>query len=868
MSVPCRVGGVQTWKLIVGTNEACSAMNTVASRGTGEGWEPQHGGGDPFFAFMESVPDAMVVVDATGVVQAVNRHAERLFDYAKGALVGASVECLMPLEFRENHQQHVVAHAKDPRYRPLRAGLELYGLSRTGRRFPVEISLSPFERAEGLLIVATIRDVSERKSVERALRDSEAMWRSLVEHAPDFIATIQRDGTIGFANRSMGGMAVAELEGSSFYALLAPPYHDIARHCVKRVFESGGSTGCEVRGGEGLGNAWYSCRFGGVSQRETVEAAIVICTDISNRKRAEQALDERNASLHLLQVITSAANEAYTSEEAMVIVLREMCAFMCWPVGHACMVETGPDRACAPTVLWHVEDEEKWSPLRAACEYPGAEVDNELWTRVLETGQPTWQTLIAVEMGEGVLGTAQALGIQLALALPVLVGSRTAAVLTFYSTSWSPPEEPLLDLMRPVSIQLGRVLERERAAAALAASEAKYQDLYNQAPDLFASVEIGSGKLVRCNQRFCDVTGFDREALMNRPVYEVLHPASLEQAKRMFDQIVEQGEVRDVELTLRGRDGAELDVSVSATAVRDRKGQVRYSRSVWRDITERKRAERALEEARESLESSVALRTGELEQEVLDRKQAETELRDERNKAQQYLKQLRSLASEVSMAEERERRRIAGELHDHIGQNLAMTNVKLGQLRAAGPAPDMIGVVDEARQLLLQAIAQTRSLTFELTSPLLYQLGLAAAIEDLCQRMERDYGIAIYFRDDHRPKPLRREVEVVLFRAVRELLCNIRKHAGAKAAEIALLRKGAFVEVNVEDDGVGFDATEVGMGFSRTGGFGLFNLRERLDHVGGRLRILSNEGDGTCIALTVPIAQEEDMEEKDGWKSR
>jgi signal transduction histidine kinase len=218
--------------------------------------------------------------------------------------------------------------------------------------------------------------------------------------------------------------------------------------------------------------------------------------------------------------------------------------------------------------------------------------------------------------------------------------------------------------------------------------------------------------------------------------------------------------------------------------------------------------------------------------------------------------ELRSLASQLSLTEERERRRIATELHDHIGQTLALCKIKLGMLQESASA-GLLESMDEIRKLIDQTIQYTRSLTSELSPPILYELGFEATVEWLGEKILKQYGILFHFEDDGQPKPICDEARVLLFQAVRELLVNVTKHAQARNVRVSIRRDGKDVRINVEDDGVGFHASEIGSYISRTG-FGLFSIRERLNYIGGYLEVESEPGHGTLVTLVAPMKIEKD----------
>ena len=221
-----------------------------------------------------------------------------------------------------------------------------------------------------------------------------------------------------------------------------------------------------------------------------------------------------------------------------------------------------------------------------------------------------------------------------------------------------------------------------------------------------------------------------------------------------------------------------------------------------------------------------------------------------------YQERLRSLASELALAEERVRRRIATALHDRIGQTLALSKVKLGQLGEEAAAAGLDGQVAEVRDLIDSAVRDTRSLTFELSPPILYEVGLEAAIDWLADQIHRDHKIEVRFHDDRQPKPLDDHVRVVLYQAARELLLNIVKHANASAADVSVRRSGQEVQIVVEDDGQGLDIAKLPSNVTGSHGFGLFSIRERLSLVDGHLDIESEIGQGCRMTLWAPLKKE------------
>ena len=224
-----------------------------------------------------------------------------------------------------------------------------------------------------------------------------------------------------------------------------------------------------------------------------------------------------------------------------------------------------------------------------------------------------------------------------------------------------------------------------------------------------------------------------------------------------------------------------------------------------------------------------------------------------------YEEKLRSLTEELISSEERERRELAVELHDQIGQTLALAKIKLGGLREAAP-PELSQSVTEVRELVDQAVKSSRSLMTELGATILHELGLEAALAGLVEETREQHGISCTFSKDPQPKPLDKHTEIALFRAVRELLINVVKHASAKRVEVAVRRSESSINIRVYDDGAGFVVPREGFHANKERGFGLFSIQERLARLGGSMIVTSNPGTGTSVTLEAPLARSGDGE--------
>ncbi len=218
-----------------------------------------------------------------------------------------------------------------------------------------------------------------------------------------------------------------------------------------------------------------------------------------------------------------------------------------------------------------------------------------------------------------------------------------------------------------------------------------------------------------------------------------------------------------------------------------------------------------------------------------------------------YQEQLRFLATQLSVVEDQERQRIATELHDHVAQKLAIAKIKMEGLKISPPCPEASESIAQVYELISQSVQDTRSLMNKISSPILRELGLEAALEWLTEEFERMHGLKCTCEGDEELKPLERDVSSLLFQAANELLVNVVKHAGVEECAIRVQKEGDWIRVTVEDYGAGFSPSDIGPRKSMTGGFGLFSIKERMNGIGGRLEIESKPGEGSRISLVAPL---------------
>jgi signal transduction histidine kinase len=220
--------------------------------------------------------------------------------------------------------------------------------------------------------------------------------------------------------------------------------------------------------------------------------------------------------------------------------------------------------------------------------------------------------------------------------------------------------------------------------------------------------------------------------------------------------------------------------------------------------------------------------------------------------AEQRAAQLQALASELALAEQRERRRLAQVLHDHLQQILVAAKLKVALVRKRVEAEAQQKRLDRVVELLDESIGVSRSLTVELSPPVLYDAGFGAALEWLARKMREKHGFSVRVEAQEDIEPATEDLRVFLFHAVRELLFNVVKHGGTSEAVVSVtVANQEDLQITVEDAGVGMlpmdDESDV-----HDSGFGLFSIRERIELLRGQMEIDSTVNQGTRVVLTVP----------------
>jgi PAS domain S-box-containing protein len=347
-----------------------------------------------------------------------------------------------------------------------------------------------------------------------------------------------------------------------------------------------------------------------------------------------------------------------------------------------------------------------------------------------------------------------------------------------------------------------------------------------------------NGRPTYSNPAAQTLTGHTLHEMKGRSAHDVLHHAGsgAPTADRcpVARALASRRALRDHEEIIARRDGT-LRYGAMSVAPLERDGRPAGFVMEVRDITPQTMAEQQLRSLNETLEQRVEERT---------------------KVAEQRAAQLRALATELTQAEQRERRRLAQNLHDQLQQLLVAAKLQLEMARnstTGGGRPAV--ALQRADALLNEAVEASRTLAVELSPPILEDSGLSGALEWLGRWMREKHGLQVAVRADHGLDPAAEETKILLFDAARELLFNVVKHARTDRASVELTGAGEErIALRITDQGSGFDAGSQQKATGQVRGFGLFNMRQRLEILGGRLEVTSQPGKGATVTLTVPRA--------------
>ena len=837
---------------------------------------------------IETAREAMFITAADGIITYTNGAMDDLFGYKRGELIGKNPSVLNAGPTPEAVAQNITDTIEMEGYWQG----EIHNKRKDGKEFTSYARITVFRDKEGKIVnfLATQHDITERKRVEEALRESEERFRALTESTSDFVWEVDLDGVYTYASpkvKDLLGYKPEEILGKT-------PFDFMPHEEAKRVEEEFRASVESRRPFAGLENTNMH-KDGRLIVLETSGVPIFdqtgrlcgyrgIDRDITERRRAEEEL------IRLSNAVRMATDSIVISDlEAKIIEVNEATLKMYGTDDKGDLIGKNSYDLIAP------EDREK--AIAGAKEVlERGYVENREYHIITKDG-----STVLVEMSTAIMkdGDGKPIG--------------------FVAVSRD-------------------ITERKRMEQAIQESQEKLRIVFDTIGEGITVVDL-AGNIMDVNETVLRMKGYSRKELIGR--YGLDFVAEIDRARaidEMMDFLKGQEEETPMrEVTLLTKDGSEIPCEANCTLLRDSSGNLAGFITVERDITERKKAEKELRESEERYrdlvdkekdiiytldahgnitsanpavsmlgctpdqvigknfielipnewqEKTVAdfndlLNTGEIiaETVLLDKKGAPhlveysstvisegdrvigtrgivrdiTERKKAEEELRQYSERLRVMAMQLSAAEDNERRRLAHELHDQVGQNLTALGINLSMVRAQLPEEAVApvrSILDDSQSVLEQTAEIIRDVMAALQPPVLEDYGLVAALRWYADRFASRTGISVTVQGKDPSPRLNTSSENTLFRIVQETLTNVAKHAqAAQVTVIVVVRKGA-VRIVVTDDGVGFNVADV-VNSDVQQGWGLTTMSERVNSLGGSFDIESRPGHGTRVVVEI-----------------
>jgi PAS domain S-box-containing protein len=629
------------------------------------------------------------------------------------------------------------------------------------------------------------------------------------------------------------------------------------------------------------------------------------------RKQAER----ETTLLRLTQEVTAIANEAISLEGALERATAAVCDHIGWPVGHVYWRRPGSDRPLLSSNIWHVPGPGQFDVLRSISESSHFNVGESLPGLVAAREEPVW--IKDVTQHPNFIRAKQANDLEVisAFAVPVQTDKDTVAVLEFFSAEQRAPDEKLMEVIGSVGTQLSRVAEREMAQKTLRESERRYRRLFEDSLEGIA-ITTREGAVLKANPAARSMLGYKQEDISDLNVND-LYVSSAEQ-KWVSAELERNGRVRDREVRFRRADGEEVICEVSVTVRPREEGKQELYQTFFRDVTERKRTQKALEESEakfrtlaegalvgialiqddcyEYLNPALAEITGysrdallgaslrnvvhpedwtrvqkQIQQRItgkaeevryqarIQSKSGETRHVDVAGTQVAYQGRLAVLATiqditeerrlqrEILQVQEQERRRIGQDLHDGVASQLTGATLMLDTLKTQTEeeCPKLTGRAEKVLDLVKESGEDLRRVSRGLNPVALEEGGLLGALERLAENTEGCKGEWTSLLEKR--ATLNKDEESHCYWIAQEAVANAKRHGRADEIIIRLQKEEDALILEIEDDGEGFEHSNV------KDGIGLRTMRYRAELLGADITIDSAPGRGTLVRCRMPL---------------
>ncbi|HSU28180.1 MAG TPA: PAS domain S-box protein [Chitinophagaceae bacterium] len=834
---------------------------------------------------MKAALDAIVCIDDTGVITIWTPQAEKIFGWSEKEILGKLLtDTIIPNQYRDAHTKGFSNYIKTGKANLLNKLLEITALDKTGREFPVELTITPIQQGDQQFFCAFIRDITERKIAEEAIRISELRYRSLIEQASDAIMITDTQGTFLDINTSFCrnfGYEKEELIGNNISIVIDA--QQLNNEPIRFDLLIAGQN--IVRERKMLHKNGYVIEVEANVKMLPDGRILAIARDITERKKANAIIEASEKKLR--QVLASMRDNFYVIDrDYNVILINEMAEKnleRSWGVP----VKVG-------THILPIIKNKKDEPIQESFErvFRGERVEYEL--RHQQKDLPAWVLVSFMPVNDE-------------------KGGITGAYVIAQD-----------------------ITERKESAELVLKERDLSDSIINSLPGIFYLFDE-AGNYIRWNKNFASISGYSDDEMAKHRSTDYVSPADKEKVRQAIEKVFKEG-YSSVEAVLVTKSGTELHYYVTGILVNYEDKRCLLGTGI--DISALKKAEKELRESEQKykllfesnplpmwafsrtdlsiidVNDAAISHYGYSQKEFLSMKMTNlrpaedlasfldrvadpivgnrnlgvwkhkkkdgtvimveinghdiiyngiparlvlandvTEKLEAEQKLKHSFKEIRMLTEHLQQIREQERTNIAREIHDELGQQLTVLKMDASWLTKKLSSSDesIREKLKDLMQLLDGTVRSVRRISAELRPSLLDDLGLVAAIEWHLQEFEKRSGILIQFQVEEPDMPVPDELKTGLYRIFQESLTNVARHANATEVTVILASHGGNIVLSIEDNGGGFDRLKA----SGKKTLGILGMEERTSMMGGNYKITSSPGKGTIVTVSVPSSPAE-----------
>jgi PAS domain S-box-containing protein len=753
-----------------------------------------------FRSVVQTANDTIISVDSRGNIVFWNKSAEIIFGYSADEAISKPLTFIMPERFREDHRKGMNRLVSTGKSKMVGKTFETFGLRKDGSEFPIDLSLATWETREGIFFTGIIRDITERKQMEEELRKSRDELEIRVQERTAELMSVVEALQDEMAKREQAEEALREQSQilEAFFTSTITPLVFLDRNFNFVRVNEAYAKACHREASE----------FHGRNHFEFYPSEAM--------KIFEQVVETRKPYQAIARPFTFPDHPEWGT------------TYWDWNLTPI-LDDTGETEF----LVFSLEDVTKRKRAEEAIKAERQRLNNvlEILPAYLILLAPDYHVPFANRFFRERFGESHG-----RRCFDYLFGRsepcetcetyRVLKTMAPHVWEWTGPDGRNYDVFdfpftdvdgSTLILEMGiDITERKQAEEQLKTTSLYARSLIEASLDPLVTISR-DGKIMDVNSATELITGVPRNQLIGSDFLDYfIEP---KKAREGYQQVFKTGSVRDYPLSIRHTSGRITNVLYNASLYRNEIGEVQGIFAAARDITERKRAEDALKESES---------------------------------------RLRALSSQLLTVQENERKRIAQDIHDSIGQSLSAIKFRVENIleqTGKGPAKKMVQPIHALIPIIQQSIEESRRIQMDLRPSVLDDLGIVVACSWFCREFQTTFpDIHIEKKIEIEEDEVPQSLKTVIYRIMQEAINNIAKHSKASAVSVSLKKREGEIDLIIQDNGQGFDIKETISANGYRRGLGLNSMRERTELSGGTFVIESTAGKGTTIRAEWPIS--------------